>query len=187
MEHSEPVQESTRRRKVALATAALTVAVAGVLAGGVALAATGSAPSRPSAGMMLDDRGDVRSHMGRGFGKGLGHGPGMMGRMGRMGPMGGLHGEFVGRDGSGGFQTYLTQSGEVTAVGAGSVTVKSEDGYTHTYAVSATSVVDAGRDGIGDVKVGDTVHLMASRSGGEDTVVHLADLTRLKATWRDLT
>ena len=47
-----------------------------------------------------------------------------------------LHGEFVVSDGSGGYATMLTQTGTVTAISATSITVRSDDGYTQTYAIA---------------------------------------------------
>ena len=50
-----------------------------------------------------------------------------------------LHGEFVVTDGNGGYRTELTQTGTVTAVSPTSITVRSADGYTQTYAVPNTA------------------------------------------------
>ncbi len=62
------------------------------------------------------------------------HGPGPAGMRGPA-PAAALHGEFVVPDGHGGYTTELTQTGVVTAVSGGSVTAKSEDGFTQTYAI----------------------------------------------------
>ena len=48
-----------------------------------------------------------------------------------------LHGESVVSDGKGGFRTELTQTGSITAASDASVTVRSADGYSHTYLVDA--------------------------------------------------
>ena len=48
-----------------------------------------------------------------------------------------LHSESVVKKADGTFETVLTQQGTVDAVSATSVTVKSEDGFTQTYAVNA--------------------------------------------------
>ena len=184
MEPADAAPTDPRRpRRTVVAIAVAGIAAAGLLAGGVAFAATDPCAPGPPAGAESErDAGEGMPGMHRGFGMhpGRGHGPGMMAH---GAPMGGIHGEFVGRDGSGGYRTYLTQAGTVTAVGSDSIAVKSEDGYSHTYAVTTSSVVDAGRDGIDDVEVGDTVRLMAARQGGEDRVLHLADLSRLKRGW----
>jgi hypothetical protein len=48
-----------------------------------------------------------------------------------------LHGESVVKKGDGGFETRLTQQGVIEAVSSASITVKSEDGFSQTYAVNA--------------------------------------------------
>jgi hypothetical protein len=47
-----------------------------------------------------------------------------------------LHGENVVSDGKGGFNTELTQTGDVTAASDTSVTVRSQDGYSQTYVLN---------------------------------------------------
>ena len=85
--------------------------------------------------------------------QGMGHRHG--GGMGRM--MGGevLHGELVVKDGTGSAtKKVLVQTGAVTAKSATSVTVKSTDGFTVTWAVSSTT-----KGTLTDVAVGDTVQV----------------------------
>ncbi len=48
-----------------------------------------------------------------------------------------LHGESVVKKGDGGFETRLTQQGVIEAVSSTSITVKSEDGFSQTYAINA--------------------------------------------------
>lgn len=48
-----------------------------------------------------------------------------------------LHGENVVKKGDGGFETRLTQQGAIEAVSSASITVKSEDGFSLTYALNA--------------------------------------------------
>ena len=48
-----------------------------------------------------------------------------------------LHGESVVSDGKGGFRTELTQTGSITAASDAFITVRSADGYSHTYLVDA--------------------------------------------------
>lgn len=68
----------------------------------------------------------------------------------------GLHGEFVAKGKDGGFVTFVTVKGQVTAVSPTSVTVKAEDGYTATFAIGGeTKVRGKDVDAIADVKVGD--------------------------------
>lgn len=47
-----------------------------------------------------------------------------------------LHGQIVVADGSGGFITMISQSGIITATTPDSLTVRSEDGFTQTWATS---------------------------------------------------
>jgi hypothetical protein len=114
-------------------------------------------------------------HHGRGRG-----GPG-------LGLGGALHGEFTTKKPGGGYQTMATQLGDVTAVSASSVTVKSEDGFSRTYAVDDNTLVNAGNDGIADVKNGDKVHVLAIVTGGGASAVRVQDVTtvgKLREHWR---
>jgi hypothetical protein len=64
--------------------------------------------------------------------------PGFDGPGGAGGPGGSgrtLHAESVVSDGKGGFRTELTQTGNITAASDASITVRSADGYSHTYVV----------------------------------------------------
>lgn len=106
---------------------------------------------------------------------GMGHGPKGFG-------MGGIHGEFTTRAPGGGYQTIATQNGEVTAVSASSITVKSEDGYTRTYGVDDNTLVNAGNNGIADVKTGDTVRVTAIVSGNTRRAVDIVDGTNVQAS-----
>lgn len=114
-----------------------------------------------------------------------GPGPGGRGHHGGPGGMG-IHGEFVTAAPGGGYQTIATQRGEVTAVSATSVTVKSEDGYSRTYVVDDNTSVNAGNEGIGDVKTGDDVHVLAIVANGKANAVELRDATetgRIRDRW----
>ena len=89
-----------------------------------------------------------------------------------MGP--GIHGQFTIPDGNGGYKNVASQFGEVTAVSTDSITVKSEDGFTKTYAVTeATRVGADGRDGIADIAVGDKVGVRADVTGDTATATHI--------------
>ncbi len=155
---------------------------------GTAYAATGSPSPTPSAGSESPgltapngeqpgapgDRGgdgDRRGHMG---------GPGMGGGMGMRGAGMGIHGSFVAPKQGGGYQTIHTQRGVVTAVSSTSITVKSEDGYTKKYVVTADTVVNAQRDGIGSIKVDDEVMVIGVEDGDDVTAVQIMDRTRIK-------
>jgi hypothetical protein len=89
----------------------------------------------------------------------------------------GIHGEFVVPAPGGGYQTMASQHGEVTDVSPTSITVKSEDGYTKTYAVDDGTVVEAGDNGIGDVKVGDQVGVLGVVGGDTTKAVEVRDRT----------
>jgi hypothetical protein len=118
-------------------------------------------------------------------GRGHGHGRGGLfgGKLfgpGGFGRFGGLHGEFTIRKPDGnGFQTVAAQTGEVTAVSPSSITVKSEDGFSRTYSVDENTVVNSGRDGIGSVKTGDTVHLAGVVEDGKARAAGIVDSTSL--------
>jgi len=96
----------------------------------------------------------------KGFGHGFGHG--------RFG--GGIHGQFTVPAPGGGYQTILTQIGTVESVSGSSITVKSEDGYTHTYSVDNDTLVAAGNNGITDVAKGDTVRVLAVGSNAKEII-----------------
>ena len=126
----------------------------------------GSAPNGMmpgAAGQGMPGRGDG----GRGHGMGLGMGMG-------------IHGSFVTPKQGGGYQTVDTQRGAVTAVSKDSITVKSEDGFSATYVVTADTMVNAKRDGIASVKVGDQVGVMGIESAGKTNAVQIVDLTQMK-------
>jgi hypothetical protein len=99
----------------------------------------------------------------------------------RSGLGGALHGTLVLPKADGGSVTVEIQNGKVTSVSQSSITLKSADGYTKTYVVSASTIVGAQREGIGSVKVGDQVWVTATASGGTVTAIRVVDLTQLKA------
>jgi hypothetical protein len=120
-----------------------------------------------------------------------GHGPRGLGRRGGHGGLGGLagalHGEFTAKKPGGGYQTMAMQVGDATAVSATSITVKSEDGFSRTYAVDDGTLVNAGNDGIADVKSGDKVRILAVVTGSDAKAVHVMDVTsvgKLRDQWR---
>jgi hypothetical protein len=114
-------------------------------------------------------------------------GPSVNGQLGsgdRMGhgPGGVLHGQFTVPKSGGGYQTVDVQSGKVTAVSAGSITAKSADGFTATYAVTGQTIVAAQSAGIGSVKDGNTVFVIATGTGSTPTAASVFDITALKAS-----
>lgn len=160
------------------------ITVVGLLGGaGAALATTGSgapaaAPSvvaatptpapTPPAGL-------PHRVLGPGFHRFAGAWPG-----GPAGLFGALHGQIVVAKPGGGYQTVDIQNGQVTAVSATSITLKSADGYTRSYAITGSTAVDAQRDGIGSIKVGNQVSVSATVAGSTATAVTVTDLTLLQ-------
>jgi len=106
------------------------------------------------------------------FKGGPGFGPG-------GGPGGAIHGEFVQPDGSGGYRTVDQQVGDVTSVSSSSITVKSADGFSKTYAIDENTVVNSGRDGIANVKNGDKVSVNAVVNDGKAAARSIQDMTTL--------
>jgi hypothetical protein len=165
------------------------VVVAGLLAGaGVAFATTGSpahpvtasaagqpaaAPSPSPSQVPMPHRLPFRP--GSMFG---GMFPGAM--LGLGGMFGAVHGQYVAPKSGGGYQTIDFQNGKVTAVSSTSITVRSADGYVHTYVVNGSTSVDAQRGGITSVKAGHEVSVQATVSGSTATAAHIADVTLLQ-------
>jgi hypothetical protein len=158
------------------------VAVAALLGGaGAALAATNSStpPASPSAAAATPapspgppgppgQPGPRFRHFGAGFGFGFG------------GLFGALHGQLVVAKPGGGYQTVDVQNGRVAAVSTTSITLKSADGFTKTYGITSSTLVDAQRDGIGSVKVGNQAVMQATVSGSTATATSITDLTLLQ-------
>jgi hypothetical protein len=158
------------------------VAVAALLGGaGAALAATNSPTpaSSPSAAAATPaptpapsgPPGAARPGNHR-FGGGFGFGFG--------GLFGALHGQLVVTKPGGGYQTVDVQTGQVTAVSTTSITLKSADGFTRSYVITSSTLVDAQRDGIGSVKVGNQATTVATVSGSTATATSINDLTLLQ-------
>jgi len=154
------------------------VAVAALLGGaGAALAASNSSPptASPSAAAATPAPTPTPSGpRGPGFRR---FGPGGFGFGGGL--FGALHGQFVVRKPGGGYQTVDVQNGQVTAVSSTSITLKSADGFTKTYTITSSTLVDAQRDGIGSVKVGNQAAVLATVSGSAVTATSISDLTLL--------
>ena len=91
-----------------------------------------------------------------------------------------MHGQFVVGKSGGGYETIDVQSGQVTAVSTTSITLKSADGFTKSYVVASSTLVDAQRDGIGSVKIGNQASVQATVSGSAATAVSIEDLTLLQ-------
>ena len=175
-------------RRVAVLAGVIAV---GVLAGaGVAVAATSSpsptptptasspAPAAPSARpplRWLPAKGAWRIHGAGSFGPSFA-GPGPLGG----GLFGAVHGTVVVPKSGGGYQTVAFQNGKVTAVSSTSITLRSADGYSHTYQVTSSTMVNAQRDGVGSIKNGNQVMVDATVSGSTTTAVRIVDLSLLQ-------
>jgi hypothetical protein len=101
-------------------------------------------------------------------GPGGGRFPG--GGLAQSGLAGALHGTFVTTAGDGTYVTRLMQTGEVTAVSSTSITVKSADDYTKTYALSGSTTVNGGQAAVSAIATGHTVTVVASEAGAASTV-----------------
>ena len=159
------------------------VAVAALLGGaGAALAATnsGGTPATQSAVVNTPaaspspGQSATGGQRSRHFGGKFGLGGGLFGV---------LHGQFVVAKPGGGDETVDVQNGQVTAVSTTSVTLKSSDGFTMSYAVASSTIVDAQRDGIGSVKVGNQASVQATVSGSTATATSIMDRTLVQQTW----
>jgi hypothetical protein len=120
---------------------------------------------------------------GQGTGRFGGFGPGFrhFARPGLGGGLfGALHGQIVVAKPGGGYQTEDIQTGRVTTVSATSVTLRSADGFTKTYVITGSTIVDAQRAGIGSVHTGNEASLLATVSGSTATAASLEDLTLLR-------
>lgn len=168
---------TAKRRRRAIYTAAL---AAGLALGGFGIAAaqtdttsppTTAAPNNgttpQSPGGKLGPRMHMRGPGGRGFGM--------------LGAAGAIHGELTVPDGNGGYRTMVIQRGTVTDVSSTSLTVKSDDGYTKTYKVDDNTLVNAGNEGIGDVKTNDKVGVQAFMEGNTAHAARVMDETGVGA------
>jgi hypothetical protein len=103
---------------------------------------------------------------------GFGFGPGFGGP--------GIHSEVTIENPEGKYQTTATQLGKVVAVSPTSITIESDDGYKRTYAVTEETLVTAGRDGIANLKNGDSVSLLATVDGDKARAVQIWDAGAMK-------
>ena len=163
---------------IAVAAVAL---VAGV--GGAALATASSASSATDAAATPTPSAPAGSPSPGS--RATGHWPGFHGPLGGpahgggffAGPGGVVHGQVVVPEAGGKFRTEDIQTGQVTAVSGASLTVRSADGYTKSYRVTSATQVDAGKTGIGSVKVGHQVAVTATVSGSTASLTRILDLT----------
>jgi hypothetical protein len=155
------------------------VAVVALLGGaGAALAATTSSGPSTASSVAAGTPSPSPTPSGpsrRGFHR---FGPGGFGFAGGL--FGALHGQLVVTKPGGGYQTVDVQNGQVTAVSSTSITLKSADGFTKSYTVTGSTLVDAQRAGIGSVKVGHQATVLATVSGAAVTATSINDLTLLQ-------
>ncbi|GAB3274327.1 hypothetical protein GCM10027449_12520 [Sinomonas notoginsengisoli] len=148
-----------RRARRALVIGALGVALA---AGGGAAVSAASAPS-PSASQ------SASPHQGAAHGNGH-----------ALEARHGLHGETTVKRPDGTYATLVGQRGTVTEVTDAKLTVKSEDGYTHSYVLNGSTKIRSASDRnaaalkASDLKAGDEVAVRAERNGSDDTATAVA-------------
>lgn len=149
-----PIPPAPRARRPWFVVAA--IFAAGLIAGLVLSQLNIAGAQTPSPSPSI--KGKLHGGFGKGFGnKGFGFG-------------GALHGQFTAPAPNGGVQTILVQRGTVESVSGSSITVKSDDGYTHTYGVDNNTLVAAGNNGIADVAKGDTVRVLAVGNAAKEIV-----------------
>jgi hypothetical protein len=181
---------SGRRSRRPLILAGVAVAALGSGAGVAVAATSGNAsPATPASAIATSPSPSGPQPPGRMFGHGRRPfgGPGFFrgpagaiaGPLGGLGFFGAVHGQFVVPKSGGGYQTLDIQQGTVTAVSSTSITLKSADGFTKTYTVTSSTLVNAQRSGIGSVKAGNKAVVFATQSGAVATASRIADLTLL--------
>ncbi|MET9021809.1 hypothetical protein ABZV93_17650 [Actinopolymorpha sp. NPDC004070] len=92
-----------------------------------------------------------------------------------------LHGEFVMAKPGGGHQTVLIQRGAVQSVSSSKITLRSSDGFRGNYTVGADAMVSAGPNGMGSIKDGQQVVVVATGSTQNATAVHVFDVSLMKS------
>jgi hypothetical protein len=99
---------------------------------------------------------------------------------GALGLGGGIvHGTVTVRSGNG-YKTVDVQNGQVTSVSSSSITVKSSDGHTQTYAVVSATIVNSQAGGISSVTNGDQVYVVATSKNGTDTAANIVDSSKIE-------
>lgn len=106
--------------------------------------------------------------------------PSFAGPLGLGGLFGAIHGQYVAPKDGGGYQTIAFQNGKVTAVSSTSITLRSADGYTHSYVVNSSTTVNAQRGGVSSIKTGNEVWIRATVSGSTTTAAQITDLSLLQ-------
>lgn len=73
-----------------------------------------------------------------------------------------VHATYTIQMGPASFQTYDVQHGAASDISQTSITVTSPDGYSTTYVVAPTTIIDAQRDGVLSINTGDEVDVSAT-------------------------
>jgi hypothetical protein len=171
-----PTRRPHRRLTVVLTSA--TIAAAAVVLVSIGADHRAQAAAAPTAG----SSGSPSASPKPAPGDRPGHGPALGPRGFGGGPEGReVHGQAVVQKPDGTYATVDTQVGSVTAVSTTSITLKSSDGFTMTYAVAASTLVDAQRDGITSVTAGDTARVVATVAGSTATATDIIDQTTMNA------
>ena len=167
----------SRRGLVTALIAVLALVAAGVT--GAVLAGAGGAAGNDAALAASGGTSSATATPAPGS-KAFKHGLGKLRGRGHLLGMGGaLHGSFVVPDGSGGYRTLMMQRGAATKVSDTSITVRSEDGFEQTYAITADTGVGADRQGVSGIAKGADVAVMGEKKGSTVTALHVADLAQL--------
>ena len=117
----------------------------------------------------------------RSFGPAMPGGPVRFFGFGGLGSDGAIHASYTVKGPNGDYETIDTQYGMAEAVSSGSITVKSADGFSQTYAVGSSTLVDADYNGILSVKVGDTISIQGLVNGTTVTAERVLDVTQVQA------
>ncbi len=159
--------------------AAVGVAGAAAAAGTIGLAAAQTSTTTPPASSSPSTSTPPEGGVPKGGPRGGFGGPGF-GGPGIGGDV--VHGEYVVPKSGGGYETLDTQTGKVTDVSSTAITVQSDDGFSKTYVVTESTVVNSQRDGIGSVAKDDTVRVTATVSGSTATAVDITDTSKVSAS-----
>lgn len=174
-----------------VAVAVGVTAFAGLAGAGLAVAASGGSGTSPGAALSASSA-TTSTTLPAGAhpkvrGPGRFAGPAGLGGFGRLGGLGGdlggrvVHGEYTVKNGTT-YRTVAMQVGKVTAVSAKSITVKSADGFTQTYVVQTSTVVDSQSGGIAAVAGQDQVRVEALVQGATQTATDIVDTTKIGAS-----
>ena len=191
---SRPARKPRRSRLTKTAAGLALILGAGAGAAAVASATTSGANNNPAGATASTTPGGSANNgpstapgprPRRSFGPAMPGGPmrffGFGGFGVGLGPNGAVHASYTVKGPNGNYETIDTQYGTAEAVSSGSITVKSADGFSQTYTVGSSTVVDADYNGILSVKVGDTISVEGLVSGSTVTAERVLDVTQVQA------